>query len=106
MINNLQGDSVKYLVIPRRQVKKKEFPLLKSSHKWNKFKRIVSVLKRNPKSRLFYGEKLYSDPPMYSMRIDSRNRVIYKIVPKLIPQSHLIGVVKIYEVWGHYKNWP
>ena len=94
MINNIDQYPKQYTVIPRKDVIKNDIPKIKSTGRYFKFERIVNVLKRQPTSHLFYGEKLNGKPTRYTMRLDIENQVEYTIDTKN-------KVVKIYSAWSH-----
>jgi len=87
-----------WTVIPHREVKKKDIPLLVASNLKNDFDEIVSILKQNPYSKERNAEKINpKNKNIYSMRINIQHRVVYTIDKEN-------KIVKLWSAWTHYQQ--
>lgn len=87
-----------YIVIPHREVKKKDELLLEKANLFNKYMEIIKCLKDNPYSSQHNREILQpKSKKIYSMRINNQHSVIYTIDKKS-------KVVKVWSAWTHYEN--
>ncbi|MDR2976772.1 MAG: Txe/YoeB family addiction module toxin [Streptococcaceae bacterium] len=87
-----------WTVIPHREVKKTDIPLLEKAGLKSDFDEVVKILKANPYQRVRNMELLKpKNKQIYSMRINIQHRVIYTI-----DKAHKI--VKIWSAWSHYEQ--
>ncbi|WP_424321288.1 Txe/YoeB family addiction module toxin [Lacticaseibacillus chiayiensis] len=72
--------------------------LLQGAKIFEKYMCIIATLKENPYSRKHHQEVLQPKiGKIYSMRINSKHRVVYTIDKK----AHL---VKVWSAWSHYEQ--
>jgi Txe/YoeB family toxin of toxin-antitoxin system len=87
-----------WIVIPHRDVKRKDEVLLKNAGLYANFMAVVQTLKANPYSRNHRQETLNpKSKRIYSMRISAQHRCVYTI-------DKANHVVKIWSAWSHYEN--
>ncbi|WP_063558329.1 Txe/YoeB family addiction module toxin [Lacticaseibacillus paracasei] len=85
-------------VIPHRDVKQKDVPLLQKAGLFTDYMQVIETLKENPYSRAHNQEILQpKSKRIYSMRINGQHRVVYTIDKK----KHL---VKVWSAWSHYER--
>lgn len=86
--------------IKERNVLRKHIKKLKQAGLINNYRRILTEIKRNPKSSGHHFELLerrHKRPSIYSKRISQSNRVVYAIDTEK-------NLVIIFSAWGHYTD--
>ena len=87
-----------WIVIPHREVKKVDIPMLERAGLKEDLDEIVAILKKNPYSRSRNMELLKpKNKQIYSMRFNVQHRVVYTIHKEE-------KVVKIWSAWSHYQQ--
>ena len=87
-----------WTIIPHREVKKKDIPLLEKAGLRTDFDEIVAILKKNPYEKVRSMELLQPRAKkIYYMRINIQHRVVYTIDKKE-------RVVKLWSAWSHYER--
>ncbi|WP_230678559.1 type II toxin-antitoxin system YoeB family toxin [Lacticaseibacillus zhaodongensis] len=85
-------------VVPHREVRKKDEPLLERAGLHENYMAVIETLKQNPYSREHNQELLHPHSRnIYSMHINDQHRCVYTIDKEK-------RLVKIWSAWSHYEK--
>jgi len=87
------SDKEEWIILPHREVKKNDIPLLEQLGLKSDFDEIVDILKKNPYQQVRNMEVLQPrQKKIYSMRINLQHRVVYTVDKEN-------KIVKIWSAW-------